>query len=44
MLSNRYMQNKFYDRAYQMYNAAIIIRCYTQHAFRPDIDFEIKFY
>ena len=34
--------NKFYDRAHQLYDAAILTRCYTQHAFRPYIDSEIN--
>ena len=32
--------NKFYDRNHQLYNAALLARCYTQHALRPVIDFE----
>ena len=34
--------NKFYDRAHRPYDAAILIRCYTQHALRPYIDLEIN--
>ena len=34
--------NKFYDRALQLYDAAIFTRCYTQHAFRPYIDSKIN--
>ena len=34
--------NKFYDRAHQLYDAAILTRCYTQHALRPYIDSEIN--
>ena len=30
--------NKFYDRAHQLYYAAILTRCYTQHAHQPYID------
>ena len=30
--------NKFYDRAHRLYDAAILTRCYTQHALRPYID------
>ena len=30
--------NRFYDRNHQMYDAALLTRCYTQHAFRPFID------
>ena len=32
--------NKFYDRNHQLYDAALLTRCYTQHALRPFIDFE----
>ena len=32
--------NRFYDRNHQMYDAALLIRCYTQHALRPFIDSE----
>ena len=34
--------NKFYDRAHWLYDAAILTRCYTQHALRPYIDSEIN--
>ena len=34
--------NRFYDRIHQMYEAALLIRCYTQHALRPFIDAEIN--
>ena len=34
--------NKFYDRAHRLYDAAILTRCYTQHAPRPYIDSEIN--
>ena len=34
--------NKFYDRNHQIYDAALLIRCYTQHALRPLIDSEIN--
>ena len=27
--------NKLYDRNHQLYNAALLTRCYTQHALRP---------
>ena len=27
--------NKFYDRKHDLYEAALITRCYTQHALRP---------
>ena len=30
--------NKFYDRAYRLYDAALLTRCYTQHALWPYID------
>ena len=32
--------NRFYDRNHQMYDAALLTRCYTQHALRPVIDSE----
>ena len=32
--------NKFYDSNHQMYDAALLIRCYTQHALRPFNDSE----
>ena len=32
----------FYDRAHRLYDAAILTRCYTQHALRPYIDSEIN--
>ena len=34
--------NRFYDRDYQMYKAALLTRCHTQHALRPFIDSEIN--
>ena len=35
--------NRFYDRNHQMYEAAALLtRCYTQHALRPFIDAEIN--
>ena len=34
--------NKFYDRNHQLYDAALLIRCCTQHALRPFIDSEIN--
>ena len=34
--------NKFYDRAYRLYDAAILTRCYSQHALWPYIDSEIN--
>ena len=34
--------NKFYDRAHRLYEAAILTRCYTQHALWPYIDSEIN--
>ena len=30
--------NKFYDRNHQLYDAALLTRCYTQHALRTFID------
>ena len=35
--------NKFYDRKYDLYEAALLTRCYTQHALRPYIDSEIDY-
>ena len=32
--------NKFYDRNHQLYDAALLTRCYTQHALCPFIDSE----
>ena len=32
--------NKFYDRNHQLYDAALMTRCYTQHALRSFIDSE----
>ena len=34
--------NIFYDRKHDWYEAALLTRCYTQHAFRPYIDSEIN--
>ena len=34
--------NKSYDRNHQLYDAALLTRCYTQHALRPFIDSEIN--
>ena len=34
--------NKFYDRNHKLYDAALLTRCYTQHALRPVIDSEIN--
>ena len=34
--------NKFYDRKYDLYEAALLTRCYTQHARCPYIDSEIN--
>ena len=34
--------NKFYDRNHQLYDAALLTRCYTQHALRLFIDSEIN--
>ena len=33
---------KFYDKAHQLYDAALLTRCYTQHAHQPYIDSEIN--
>ena len=33
---------KFYDRYNKLYDAALLIRCYTQHALRPVIDSKIN--
>ena len=32
--------NTFYDRNHQMYDAALLTRCYAQHALSPFIDSE----
>ena len=34
--------NTFYDRNHQFYDAALLSRCYTQHALRPFIDSQIN--
>ena len=34
--------NKFYDRTNKLYDAALLTRCYTQHALRPVIDSKIN--
>ena len=34
--------NKFYDRNHQLNDAALLTRCYPQHALRPFIDSEIN--
>ena len=34
--------NKFYDSKHDLYEAALLTRCYTQHALRPYIDSEIN--
>ena len=34
--------NKFYDRTHQLYDAALLTRCYNQHALWSYIDFEIN--
>ena len=42
-LRNLYIEaNKFYDRAHRLYDAAMLTRCYTQHALPPYIDSEIN--
>ena len=34
--------NKFYDWSNRLYDAALLTRCYTQHALRPVIDSKIN--
>ena len=34
--------NRVYDRYHRMYEAALLTRCYTQHALRPFIDADIN--
>ena len=34
--------NKFYDRTNRLYAAALLTRCYTQHALRPVNDSKIN--
>ena len=34
--------NTFYDRSNRLYDAALLTRCYTQHALRPVIDSKIN--
>ena len=34
--------NKFYDRTNRLYDAALLTRCYTQHALHPVIDSKIN--
>ena len=34
--------NKLYDIAQQLYDAALLTRCYTQHALQPYIDSKIN--
>ena len=34
--------NKFYDRTNRLYDAALLTRCYSQHALRPVIDSKIN--
>ena len=34
--------NKFYNRKHDLYEAALLIRCYTQHTLLPYIDSEIN--
>ena len=34
--------NKFYDRTNRLYDAALLTRCYTQHALCPVIDSKIN--
>ena len=35
--------NQFYDRSNRLYYAALLTRCYTQHALRPVIDSKINY-
>ena len=35
--------NKFYDRKHDLYEAALLTRCYTQHALRSYINSETMF-
>ena len=34
--------NEFFDTAHRLYDAALLTRCYTQHALWPYIDFKIN--
>ena len=34
--------NKFYDRKRDLYHAALLTQCYTQHVLRPYIDSEMN--
>ena len=34
--------NKFYDSKHDLYEAALLTKCYTQHALRPYIDSKIN--
>ena len=34
--------NKFYDRTNRLYDAALLTRCYTQHALHPVVDSKIN--
>ena len=34
--------HKFYDKAHELYDAALLMWCYTQHAVLPYIDSEIN--
>ena len=36
--------NRFYDRNHQMYDAALLTRCYAQHALFSIYRFQIKSY
>ena len=33
--------NNFYDRKHNLYEAALLTRCYTQHALRPTLILEL---
>ena len=39
---NFFQENKFYDRTNRLYDAALLTRCYAQHALRPIIDSKIN--
>ena len=42
IFSKSELKHKQNDRAHRLYDAAILTRCYTQHALRPYIDSEIN--
>ena len=41
-ISKGFVINKFYDRTNRLYDAALLTRCYTQHALRPVSDTKIN--